>query len=95
MPPLENHSFYLNFAFKTPKTKEFSKIMSNIGVAGKKTLLIMGDAENNNVKLSVRNLPKTDTAKAIDLNTYTIMNAQCIVLSESTLNMINQMAENN
>ncbi len=84
-----------DFTMDTPKTKEFSKIMSNIGVAGKKTLLIMGDAENNNVKLSVRNLPKTETAKAIELNTYTIMNAQCIVLSESTLNMINQMAENN
>lgn len=84
-----------DFTMETPKTKEFSKILNKLGISGKKTLLVMGENDNHNVKLSLRNLPKADAAKAIDLNTYAIMNAQCIILSESTVNMMNQMAENN
>ncbi len=83
-----------DFKLETPKTKEFNKILNNLGVKGKKTLLIIGD-NSNNIRLSVRNLPKTATANPADLNTYTIMNAQCIILSESTLGLLNQMAESN
>lgn len=82
-----------DFTLDTPKTKSFAGIMKNIGVSDKKTLFVLGD--NQNIRLSLRNLPKTGASKASDLNTYDIMNAQCIVLSESTVNLINQMAENN
>ena len=82
-----------DFTLDTPKTKAFAGIMKNIGVSDKKTLFVLGD--NQNIRLSLRNLPKTGASKASDLNTYDIMNAQCIVLSESTVNLINQMAENN
>jgi len=83
-----------DFNLETPKTKTFAGIMKNIGVSGKKTLFVLGDSSAN-VRLSMRNLPKTGTAKASDLNTYDIMNAQCIVLSESIVSLINQAAENN
>ncbi len=82
-----------DFTLDTPKTKTFAGIMKSIGVSDKKTLFVLGD--NQNVRLSMRNLPKTGASKASDLNTYDIMNAQCLVLSESTVNLINQMAENN
>lgn len=82
-----------DFTMDTAKTKTFAGIMKSIGVSDKKTLFVLGD--NQNIRLSLRNLPKTGAAKASDLNTYDIMNAQCLVLSESTVNLINQMAENN
>lgn len=82
-----------DFTLDTPKTKAFAGIMKSIGVSDKKTLFVLGD--NQNIRLSLRNLPKTGASKASDLNTYDIMNAQCLVLSESTVNLINQMAENN
>ena len=83
-----------DFNLEAPKTKEFNTILNNLGVKGKKTLLIVSEAASN-LKLAVRNLPKTETSSATDLNTYTIMNAQCIILSETTLGLLNQMAENN
>jgi large subunit ribosomal protein L4 len=76
-----------------PKTKTFAGILKSIGVAGKKTLFVVGD--NENVLLSMRNLPKVSSARAEDLNTYNVMNAQCLVISESAVKQINQMAENN
>lgn len=82
-----------DFNIDTPKTKTFAGIMKNIGVAGKKTLFVVGD--NENVLLSMRNLPKVSSARVEDLNAYTVMNAQCLVLSESAVNTINQMADNN
>lgn len=82
-----------DFNLDAPKTKAFAGIMKSIGVAGKKTLFVVGD--NENVLLSMRNLPKVSSARVEDLNAYTVMNAQCLVLSESAVNTINQMADNN
>lgn len=82
-----------DFTLEAPKTKAFTGIMKSIGVEGKKTLFVIG--ENENVLLSMRNLPKVSSARAEDLNTYNVMNAQCLVLSESAVKQINQMAENN
>lgn len=82
-----------DFNLDTPKTKTFAGILKNIGVNGKKTLFVIGD--NENVLLSMRNLPKVSSARAEDLSTYSVMNAQCLVLSESAVKQINQMADNN
>lgn len=82
-----------DFNLDTPKTKTFAGILKNIGVNGKKTLFVVGD--NENVLLSMRNLPKVSSARAEDLSTYSVMNAQCLVLSESAVKQINQMADNN
>lgn len=82
-----------DFTMDAPKTKTFAGIMKNIGVNGKKTLFVLG--ENENVSLSMRNLPKVSCARPEDLNTYTVMNAQCLVFSESAVQQINQMSENN
>jgi large subunit ribosomal protein L4 len=82
-----------DFNLDTPKTKAFAGILKNIGVSGKKALFVVGD--NENVLLSMRNLPKVSSARAEDLSTYSVMNAQCLVLSESAVKQINQMADNN
>lgn len=80
-----------DFNLDAPKTKVFAGIMKNLGISDKKSLVVVG--ENENVLLSMRNLPKVSSARAEDLSTYTVMNAQCLVLSESAVKQINQMAE--
>jgi large subunit ribosomal protein L4 len=80
-----------DFNLEAPKTKVFAGIMKSLGLSDKKSLVVVG--ENENVLLSMRNLPKVSSARAEDLSTYTVMNAQCLVLSESAVKQINQMAE--
>jgi large subunit ribosomal protein L4 len=56
-------------------------------MADKKTLLVLGDA-NKNVYLSSRNLQGTKVVKASDLNTYDILNAENLILAESSVKVI-------
>jgi large subunit ribosomal protein L4 len=72
----------LNFA--TPKTKEFVNVLTNLNVADKKTLVVTPEY-NLNVHLSGRNLLKSNVMVAGDINTYAIMNAQTLVLAESSI----------
>jgi large subunit ribosomal protein L4 len=76
-----------DFNIATPKTKEFITILKNLNVANSKTLIVT-PAYNENVHLSGRNLLRASVMVAADLNTYSIMNAQTLVLSESSLNKI-------
>jgi large subunit ribosomal protein L4 len=65
-----------------PKTKEFSGILKNLSVDGKKTLFVFPEF-NDNVYLSLRNLEKVNSALLSDINTYDIVNADVLVISES------------
>lgn len=71
-----------------PKTKDFIKIAKNLKVEGKKALVAMAE-RNDNVYLSARNVPNTRMMSAADLNTYSLLNNQVIVLDEAGLNLIN------
>ncbi len=73
-----------DFNIETPKTKEFLSILSNLKVADKKVLMVMPGA-NKSVYLSARNLPKANVAIASDINTYGILNAGVLVVTESAL----------
>jgi len=76
-----------DFNLDTPKTKVYAEILSNLKVNGKKTLLVL--AENNkNIYLSSRNLGKARVVNASDLNTYDILNANNLLLVESSLKQI-------
>jgi large subunit ribosomal protein L4 len=83
-----------DFTMDKPKTKEFNNILKNLGVTGKRTLMVVPDGSGS-IQLSGRNIPRTETAKVSDLNTYSIMKAQCLVLSESSVNLINGAAQQN
>lgn len=76
-----------DFSFEAPKTKSYIDLMKNLNMADKKTLLVLGNA-NNNVYLSSRNLPKAKVVNAADLNTYDILNADNVILSESSVKVI-------
>lgn len=65
-----------------PKTKTFMDIFSSLLVRGKKTLFVIPEY-NDNVHLSLRNVPKVNGMLMSDINTYDIVNADVLVLTES------------
>jgi large subunit ribosomal protein L4 len=67
----------------TPKTSQFVNVMKALNVADKKTLVLLPDY-NDNVYLSLRNIPSVNATILSDMNTYDIVNAQVLVMSEST-----------
>ena len=78
-----------DFTFDTPKTKEFVNFAKNIQVADKKVLMVLSGA-NNNVYLSARNLPNVELINASTLNTYKILDNQSLILSESSVAVLNE-----
>ncbi len=79
-----------DFTFEAPKTKDFVNITKNLKVDGKRVLLILPD-QNKNVYLSARNVPDTRVMTASDLNTYWVMNNKAILLTEGSLDCVNNL----
>ena len=79
-----------DFSFEAPKTKEFVKIAKNLKIDGKKVLLVLASQEKN-VYLSLRNVPGASVMTATDINTYSLLNNNAIVITESSLEVINQL----
>ena len=77
-----------DFTFETPKTKDFINITKNLKVEGKKVLLVLPET-NKNVYLSARNLQRAEVIEASTLNTYKVLNADVLVMTENSLNVIN------
>jgi large subunit ribosomal protein L4 len=75
----------LNFA--APKTKAMIDLVKNLNLFDKKTLIVLPQS-NKNVYLSSRNLERNKVVTASDLNTYDILNAQNIIVVESSLQVI-------
>lgn len=75
--------------FEAPKTKEFVAMVNNLKIGDKKTLVILPEA-NKFVYLSARNLQKTNVVTVSELNTYTILNCNALLLTEATLEGIDQ-----
>ena len=76
-----------DFAMETPKTKEFLNIAKNLKVDGKKVLMVLPEA-NKNVYLSARNLQKAECIIAANVNTYKVLNADVMVVTEKSLEAI-------
>ena len=76
-----------DFTLDAPKTKDFVAIINNLKVDGKKTLFVMSDT-NNNVYLSARNLQRSEVLEASKLNTYKVLNADVLVVTEKSLQTI-------
>ncbi|RSK42084.1 50S ribosomal protein L4 [Mangrovimonas spongiae] len=70
--------------FETPKTKEFKAVLKALSLDDKKSLFVLG-ASNNNVYLSSRNLQGHEVVNSSELSTYKIVNANQVVLFESSL----------
>ena len=79
-----------DFTFDAPKTKEFVNITKNLKVEGKKTLLVLPEV-NKNVYLSTRNLKSAEVMTANTINAYKVLNADVLVISEKSLETIDQI----
>jgi large subunit ribosomal protein L4 len=73
-----------DFNFDSPKTKNFTAILKALNLENKKSLFVLGGS-NNNVYLSSRNLKGSEVITNSELSTYKILNANQIVLLESSL----------
>ncbi|MBL0136385.1 MAG: 50S ribosomal protein L4 [Chitinophagaceae bacterium] len=71
----------------TPKTKDFISVLKALNADNKKVLFLAPE-ENENLHLSFRNLPNVQGYQFTDMNTYDIVNADVVVITESTVNTI-------
>ena len=76
-----------DFNFEAPKTKDFINIAKNLKVEGKKSLLVLPEA-NKNVYLSARNIKGAEVMPAALINSYKVLNADVVVISENALKTI-------
>lgn len=79
-----------DFDFDSPKTKNYIEFLNNFNLADSKTLLILTETKEN-IYLSSRNVKKTKIAKASSINTYDILNANSLLISESSLKEIEEL----
>ncbi len=79
-----------DFDFDAPKTREIIKIAKNLKIDGKKVLLVLPETQNN-VYLSARNLQKTQVTTAAQVNTYGILHADVLVVTENSLKTIDEI----
>lgn len=78
-----------DFSFEAPKTKEFIALMENLKVTDKKLLLVLPD-KNKNVYLSARNLQRAKVVNPSNVNTYRVLDASCLMLTEQALETLSQ-----
>ena len=76
-----------DFNFEAPKTKSFVELVENLKVSDKKVLLVLPSVEKN-VYLSARNLKRAKVMTASQLNTYSVLDAGVMVVTESSLSSI-------
>ncbi len=79
-----------DFTFEAPSTKRFIEVCKNLQVENKKTLFLLADA-NKVVYLSSRNLQRKRVLPALQLNTYTVVDSQVLVLTEGALSELDGM----
>ncbi len=72
--------------FKAPKTSEMVSVLSGLKLTGKKALFVIPEY-NDNLHLSLRNIPNLESSQLADVNTYDIVNAEVLVLTESAAKM--------
>lgn len=79
-----------DFSFEQPRTKDYITFLQNLDLSSDKTLLLLPEA-NKNMYLSSRNLKKTKVKVFNELNTYEVLEAQKLILFESTVEKIESL----
>ena len=75
--------------FDAPKTKTFVNFTKNLNIADKKIVLVLNE-KNENVYLSARNVENVYVISASDLNTYRVLDNKALVMTESSVDIINR-----
>ena len=79
-----------DFTFDTIKTKKMIEVLNNLKVNGGKNLFVIPET-NMNIVLSARNIQRTNIELARNLNTYDILNAKKLFITESSLAVIDEI----
>ncbi len=79
-----------DFDFEQPKTKNFVELTKKLQLSDKKLLLVLS-GKNKNVYLSARNLQNIEVVTASDINTYGIMNSGSLIMTESSVAVIDNL----
>ena len=82
-----------NFELETTKTKEFSKILSNLGLNGKKVTVLVNE-ETHNIYLSARNIRNLAIVSAISASTYDLIDCQVLLAEKAGIIALNQQLAN-
>lgn len=79
-----------DFSFETPKTKAFTSMIKDLKLENKKMLLVLPESSKP-IYLSARNLERASVITASELNTYKVMDAVNLVLTERSVEMIEEL----
>ena len=79
-----------DFTFSAPRTKDYKAMLKSLNLEGKKTLLLLPELDTN-VLRSGRNLQRTNIMRAIEANTYHVLNANNLIICESSLKELEKM----
>ncbi len=86
--------FVEDFTLVNPKTKDFVKVQSSLGVSDVKSLFVVADNNDKNVYLASRNISNVEVIAAADLCTYKLLNAGKIVISQKAVEIIHNNLSN-
>jgi large subunit ribosomal protein L4 len=75
--------------FDAPKTKDMIALTQNLKLADKKALIILANG-NKNVYLSARNLAKVKVVTVSELNTYKVLDAKNLIITEEAVAAVEQ-----
>lgn len=81
-----------DFSLEAPKTKDIVNVLKGMQIDNKKVLYVLTE-DNKNTYLSLRNLPRVESTIIDDINTYSIVNADVLVLSEGAVKLMNDAGE--
>ncbi len=82
-----NITILADFSLEAPKTKQYLSMLTSLALADQKTLLILPDIDKN-ITLASRNLQKAKVTIADQINTYDLLNAKRLLISESAVESI-------
>jgi large subunit ribosomal protein L4 len=82
-----------DFTFDSPKTKNFSELLKSFQLTGKKTLVVVNSPDDN-LLLAARNLKRVKIVRTADLNTYEILDAKQVLMTESSIPEIVKIHQN-
>ena len=89
----ENSIFVVeDIKLDAPKTKSFLNIVNSLNVSEKKALFVVAEYDEI-LYLSSRNIPNAATVLLSDVNTYEIVNADVLVMTESAAKIFSEEEE--
>lgn len=79
-----------DFTMEAPKTKEFVEILNNLKLSDRKALFVLPGLDKN-VYLSARNIQRVGVMSAAELNTYKVLDADVMVVTENSLKIVDEI----